>query len=157
MSPTAAASRPAERYDHSAPPGTVQSSDMLVRGARYGDLANRRLAAKLAAEDLAEDQDGLSPHERLTCYAHRRWVHECIASPLHVIVVTGHRWCRHCDREATVAVDELTGSIRVTCVRCHQVPQGPATRQIVRTCRASLATAKESRSQYEGTDAALAA
>lgn len=120
-------------------------TERLAYAARYHDLADRKLAAKLMAEDVAEERDGLSPHERLTCHAHRRWAHECISSPLHVIVVTGHRWCRRCEREATVAVDELAGTVRVTCTRCRRVPDSPATRQIVRTCRASLATAREAR------------
>src|SRR5205085_87240 len=96
-------------------------------------------------EDAAEERDGLSPLERITCHTHRRWAHECIASPLHVIVVTGHRWCRDCDAEATVAVDEVSGSITVTCARCHRTPDTRATRQIVHTCRASLAAALEAR------------
>jgi hypothetical protein len=130
-----------------AVPNCTIRLDDLDFAERYRDLRDRRLARKLAAEDVAEERDGLSPHERLTCRIHRRWVHECISSPLHVIAVTGHRWCRSCDREAVVAVDELAGEIRVTCVCCRQVPESRATRQIIRTCRASLATAREDRSE----------
>ena len=73
---------------------------------RYADLADRRLAVALAAEDRAEDA-GLDPLERATCRVHRRWLHRCIASPVHVMMVTGHRWCRTCEVSATVAIDEL--------------------------------------------------
>src|SRR3982074_3500535 len=64
---------------------------------RYADLVDRRLAERLATEDAAVEA-GLSPFERLTCPAHRRWVHQCIVSPQHVSPVTGHRWCRRCPR-----------------------------------------------------------
>ncbi|MDA3623863.1 hypothetical protein [Saccharopolyspora oryzae] len=64
---------------------------------------------------------------------------------MHVIPVTGHRWCRRCEAEASVAVDELTGSVTVVCTRCRQVLETAANRQVVRTCRASLAAAHESR------------
>src|SRR5690348_15640501 len=56
---------------------------------RSADLTDRSLAAKLAAEDAAVET-GLSPFERLTCPAHRRWIHQCIASPEHASPVTGH-------------------------------------------------------------------
>ncbi len=120
-----------------------QRSELAGFSERYADLADRRLADVLSAEDAAEEHSGLSPHERLTCHTHRRWAHQCISSPLHVIVVTGHRWCRQCERQASVAIDELTGSVSVTCDRCHQTPDNAATRQIIRTCTASLATAKD--------------
>ncbi|WP_245645951.1 hypothetical protein [Pseudonocardia acaciae] len=118
------------------------SSKPSVVKARH--LADGRLAATLAAEDEAEDA-GLDPLERITCRTHRRWLHHCISSPVHVIVVTGHRWCRSCQAEASVAVDELTGDVRVTCTRCGRVPVGRATRQIIRTCTASLAAALDQR------------
>lgn len=108
---------------------------------RYAELRDRRLAATLAAEDLAE-LDGLDPLERLTCRTHRHWVHQCVSAPAHVFVVTGHRWCRRCERAADVAVDELTWNVAVTCPSCGRSPEGAATRQIVRTCRASLAAAR---------------
>jgi hypothetical protein len=109
---------------------------------RYADLADRRLAAALAAEDRAEDA-GLDPLERATCRVHRRWLHRCIASPVHVMMVTGHRWCRTCEASATVAIDELAGAVRVTCSRCGRTPEGRATRQIVRCCMASMAAAQD--------------
>jgi len=108
---------------------------------RYADLADARLAATLSAEDEAEEQDGLNPHERTTCHVHRRWLHDCVSSPLHVIVVTGHRWCRRCECAVNVAVDQLTGDITLTCPKCHEMPPGAANRQLVRCCRASLAAA----------------
>ena len=128
--------------------GTVVSFMGSRRAAdRYGDLADRHLAAKLAAEDAAVES-GLSPFERLTCAAHRRWIHQCIASPQHVSPVTGHRWCRDCQFPLTVVVDELTGDATMTCPRCQHTPQNIATRQIVRACRASLATVHDHRSPH---------
>jgi hypothetical protein len=108
---------------------------------RYAALRDRRLADMLATEDLAE-LDDLDPLERLTCRTHRRWVHECISASNHVFVVTGHRWCRRCECAANVAVDQLTWDVTVTCPRCERSPEGAATRQIVRTCRASLAASR---------------
>ncbi len=96
-----------------------------------------RLEATLYAEDRAEEA-GLSPFERVTCPVHRRWIHQCIASPMHVIELTGHRWCRDCRSAATVAVDELSATVSVTCPRCDQSPNSSATRQIERTCEASI-------------------
>lgn len=112
----------------------------LVAEDRYADLRDRRLAATLAAEDRAELHD-LDPLERLTCRTHRRWVHQCAHSARHVFVVTGHRWCRDCEHPADVAVDELTWAVTVTCPKCGHAPAGRATRQVVRTCRASMAAA----------------
>lgn len=108
---------------------------------RYDDVRDRRLARALTVEDAAE-LGGVDPFERLTCRTHRRWVHECIAAQSHVVVVTGHRWCRGCECVASVAVDHLTWNVAVTCPICCQPPQGPATKQIIRTCRASLAAAR---------------
>ncbi|WP_436501756.1 hypothetical protein [Actinokineospora sp. HUAS TT18] len=104
-------------------------------------LAGRRLAVTLAAEDRAEVEHGLSPHERITCRLHRRWAHECIASPQHVIPVTGHRWCDECRTAVTVAVDEWRGRVALACPRCHRTPATRATEQIIRTCQASLRAA----------------
>ena len=112
--------------------------------ARYTDLTDHALAVALSAEDAAEEH-GLDPFERTTCYAHRRWLHQCVSSPLHVVRVSGHRWCRRCECAATVAIDELAGDLTLTCPRCHQMPPGPANRQVVRACRASLAAASEAR------------
>jgi hypothetical protein len=38
-----------------------------------------------------------------------------------------------------VAVDELAGTVALTCARCRLPGSGPANRQVVRTCRASIA------------------
>ena len=50
-----------------------------------------------------------APDDRLTCHVHGRWIHQCVASPVHVNPVTRHRWCRDCDTELGVVVDELAG------------------------------------------------
>jgi hypothetical protein len=115
----------------------------LSSANRYSDVPDRALAATLAAEDAAEHH-GLSPFERITCRTHRRWVHECVASPMHVVVVSGHRWCRDCQATAMVAVDQLLGTVKVLCPRCRRAPDGVATAQIVRTCQASLAASRAS-------------
>ncbi len=124
---------------------TMTAVPALVPAAdeRYADLADRRLAAALSTEDAAEDAGDLDPLERTTCYTHRRWLHHCVSSPLHVIVVTGHRWCRRCSCAVNVAIDELTGDVALTCPRCHEPPAGAANRQLVRCCRASLAAAQD--------------
>lgn len=127
------------------PSSRPTAAETLRFGERYADVLDTRLANTLIVEDAAEEREALSAHERITCHVHRRWAHECISSPVHVIVVTGHRWCRRCEAEASVAVDELTGSVAVVCTACRRPPDTAATRQIIRTCRASLATAQESR------------
>lgn len=109
---------------------------------RYADLRDRRLAVALSTEDSLE-ADGLDPLERTTCWTHRRWLHQCVSSPLHVIQVTGHRWCRNCACAVSVAVDELIGDLRLECPRCHRMPDTRASRQILRACRASLAASTE--------------
>lgn len=103
------------------------------------------LAATLAREDAEEERAGLSPHDRLTCPVHCRWIHECMSSPSHAIRVTGHRWCRGCDIALTIAVDELTGSVRPRCPICHRFPATAANRQVVRCCRASSLAARQDR------------
>lgn len=108
---------------------------------RNAEVRDWRLAATLVAEDHAE-HEGLNPLERLTCRTHRRWVHECVHLQAHVFVVTGHRWCRRCECAADVAVDQLTWEVAVRCPSCGQPPECAATRQIVRTCRASLAASQ---------------
>jgi hypothetical protein len=113
-----------------------------VETGRYSDLRDQRLAAVLAAEDVAEETDGLSPHERISCHLHRRWTYQCVASPQHAIPVTGHRWCRRCNLPLTVAVDEFGGSVSLSCPRCAEFPNSVANRQVARTCRASLAAAR---------------
>jgi len=124
---------------------TITAVPALVPAAdgRYADLADRRLAAALSTEDAAEEAGSLDPLERITCYTHRRWLHHCVSSPLHVIVVTGHRWCRGCSCAVNVAIDQLTGDVALTCPRCHEMPSGAANRQLVRCCRASLAAAHD--------------
>jgi hypothetical protein len=114
-----------------------------VVAARYADLTDRRLATKLSTEDAWEADGRLDPLERTTCYAHRRWLYQCVSSPLHVIVVTGHRWCRSCSCAVDVAVDELTGDVALRCPRCRQMPPTAASRQLIRCCRASLAAARD--------------
>ncbi|GGS28703.1 hypothetical protein [Actinokineospora fastidiosa] len=109
---------------------------------RYADLPDPRLARRLTGEDAAEEQ-GLDPFERVTCRLHRRWLHTCVHSPTHVVAVSGYRWCRDCACPAAVAIDQLTGDVRVTCTRCGRVPDSRATRQLVRTCRASVAAATD--------------
>lgn len=123
---------------------TTAAAGRPVVHDRYADLADTRLALALSAEDAAED-DGLDPFERTTCYTHRRWLHHCVSSPLHVIVVTGHRWCRRCSCEVWVAVDELTGDVSLRCARCGEMPPGAANRGLLRACRASLAAAAEAK------------
>lgn len=77
-----------------------------------------------------------------SCHLHRRWVHECVSSPQHAIPVTGHRWCSDCNRALCVAVDELTGSVTLTCPCCGGFPDTAANRQIIRFCGASLAMSR---------------
>ena len=128
---------------------TVQVSPRNVAEqdtSTYADLRDCRLAATLGAEDASEDA-GLDAFERISCRIHRRWLHQCIHSSVHVVLVSGHRWCRSCDAQAAVAVDELTGDVRVTCSRCGRTPPGRASRQIVRTCTASLAAAQDDRTR----------
>ena len=107
---------------------------------RYADVTDRHLALALTVEDRSEE-DGLDPLERTTCRSHRRWLHDCVSSPLHVIVVTGTRWCRSCRCALNVAVDQLAGDVSVRCPSCATTPPSRATRQLVRACRASLAAA----------------
>lgn len=104
-----------------------------------------RMAATLVHEDAGEERGDLSPHDRVTCPVHRRWVHECVSSPAHAIRVTGHRWCRACDSPVTVVVDEFIGSVTLTCPRCRSSPTTAANRQLLRSCRASLDAARRDR------------
>ncbi|MEV8438749.1 hypothetical protein AB0425_15345 [Actinosynnema sp. NPDC051121] len=119
----------------------------LLQTARsdvYAGMRDRKLAAVLGAEDAAEET-GFNPLERISCRVHRRWLHQCVHSPAHVIAVTGHRWCRDCECPTSVSVDELTGTVTVRCGHCRRTPDNPATRQLVRCCRASLANAQDTR------------
>ncbi|HKS46556.1 MAG TPA: hypothetical protein VJT49_15870 [Amycolatopsis sp.] len=101
-----------------------------------------RLTDTLTQEDAAEESGALSPHARCTCAFHRRWLHQCVASPAHAMPVTGHRWCRSCNVAAEVAIDELSGTVTLTCPRCRRFPDSMANRQLVRSCQASLAGAR---------------
>jgi hypothetical protein len=106
-----------------------------------------RLGATVTAEDMAEELGVLSPHDRVTCRFHRRWLHECVASPLHAIPVTGHRWCPTCQCTVNVAVDQFTGSVRLTCPSCGRFPNTRPNRQIIRSCRGSMDAARQGRDQ----------
>ncbi|MEU3645268.1 hypothetical protein AB0E59_17940 [Lentzea sp. NPDC034063] len=114
---------------------------LVVDHQPYADVKDRRLAVMLAEEDAAEEL-GLNPLERVSCRLHRRWLHHCAHSADHVIKVTGHRSCRDCSSTASVGVDELTGDVLVLCESCHRTPCTSATKQIIRSCRASLASAR---------------
>lgn len=116
---------------------------------RYADISDRRLAITLSQEDFDEDHDR-DPMERITCRTHRRWLHQCVSSPLHVIIVTGHRWCRSCSQTLTVVVDELAGDVSFSCPGCGEAPPSRATRQLIRACRASLAAAHDDGLAYPG-------
>jgi hypothetical protein len=118
--------------------GTIEDID-----PRYADLRDHRLASALSIEGQMEADGELDPLERTTCWTHRRWLHQCVSSPLHVIQVTGHRWCRDCSCPVTVAVDELVGDVSLTCPRCGRTPNNRASRQLLRACRASFAAATE--------------
>lgn len=121
------------------------SAPRAVRDAQRDARPQSPLSATLASEDAAEERELLSPHDRVTCPAHRRWAYQCASSPAHAIRVTGHRWCRQCDTPATIAIDELTGSITLTCPRCRRSPNSAANRQLLRSCRASIAAARQDR------------
>jgi hypothetical protein len=98
------------------------------------------MKSTLTAEDLAEDAGRLAPDDRLTCHVHGRWIHQCVASPVHVNQVTRHRWCRDCATELSVAVDEWAGTVAMSCRRCGRGGSA-ATSRLVDACHASLATA----------------
>lgn len=121
-------------------PMTTQTSAAI--DSRYAQMTDQRLATMLATEDR-EEYAGLNPFERVTCHVHRRWLHDCVASPVHVNMISGHRWCRHCETATAVSVDHLSGSVTVLCPRCRCSPNTLATRQIIRACKASLAAARE--------------
>jgi hypothetical protein len=70
------------------------------------------------AEDLAEELGELSPHDRVTGRFPRRWLHECVASPLHAIPgrgtpvvpdvsVQGECGCRRARRFGAAALSVL--------------------------------------------------
>ncbi len=109
---------------------------------RYTDITDGRLARALTAEDRQE-YAGLNPFERLTCHVHRRWLHDCVASPAHVNMISGHRWCRRCAMPANVAIDHVSGAVNVLCPKCGCSPNTVATQQIIRACKASMAAAHD--------------
>ncbi|MFC0111356.1 hypothetical protein [Kibdelosporangium aridum] len=117
------------------PDDTASVSSASVR---YGDLADRRLASILAAEDTAE-RYGLTQYARSTCAVHRCWLHQCIAEPVHVSAATGHRWCPECECPVEVDIDEAgMGSVRLHCSRCGLLPDTTANREVLLACRTSL-------------------
>ncbi|MFC0106939.1 hypothetical protein [Kibdelosporangium aridum] len=104
-------------------------------------LRNRDLHVQLAQEDRIEDAGRLAPDDRMTCHVHNRWVHQCVSSAAHVNQVTRHRWCRECKTALTVAVDELTLTVHMSCPSCGD-GRSAATRRLERACEASLAYTK---------------
>lgn len=97
----------------------------------------RKLAVRLLAEDTEEDAGILSPDDRLTCHVHGRWIHQCVSSAAHVNRITRHRWCRSCEAELTVAVDELAGTITMSCPRCAGGLSAASSR-LIAACQQSL-------------------
>jgi hypothetical protein len=95
------------------------------------------LARRLAVKDSAELAGRLPADSRLTCSVHRRWIHHCVSSPVHVNQVTGHRWCRDCAAELTVAVDELCRTVTMACPSCGN-GGGPSSDRLVNACLGSL-------------------
>lgn len=103
------------------------------------------LADALQAEDHAEDNGWLDGLDRMTCPAHRRWLHQCCHSDLHVSRVSGHRWCRPCGVALEVAVDELSRTIQLHCPKCDRGARTRADAQLVAACEASLAASRNAR------------
>lgn len=112
--------------------------------ARLSILPATDLAARLAIEDQAEDAGLVHPDQRLTCPVHRRWIHQCVASPLHVNQITRHRWCRRCACALPVAVDELTATVTIQCPNC-QAGGSAATDRLITACQRSIAAARDLR------------
>jgi hypothetical protein len=100
------------------------------------------LADALVAEDHAEEIGFLDALDRITCPAHRRWIHQCCHSDLHVSQVSGHRWCRPCRRILEVAVDEVSGTVALHCPKCDRGARTRADAQLVAACAASLTAAR---------------
>ena len=96
-----------------------------------------KLSRRMQEEDLAEDAGLLAPDDRLTCAVHGRWIHQCVSSALHVNQVTRHRWCRACACELTVAVDELSGDVTMSCPGCGEGVSAASAR-VIAACRKSL-------------------
>lgn len=128
---------------------TPQQANTHEPATRYAHLSDRALAAAMAAEDRDEEL-GLDPLERITCRTHDRWLHQCVSSPQHVIVVTGHRWCHDCRCAVDIAIDEYSGDVRLRCTRCGTCQDSRAARQLVRVCRASIAAAAAGRRASAG-------
>ncbi|MFI6094844.1 hypothetical protein ACIA8G_04780 [Lentzea sp. NPDC051213] len=95
------------------------------------------LAAVFESENRAE-QVGLSPFDRITCRFHRRWIHDCVVSPAHVVAVAGYRWCGDCAAAATVMVDHLGCEVVVWCERCDRRLHDGPNEQLRQVCLRSL-------------------
>jgi hypothetical protein len=108
---------------------------------RQSVCAETALAAQLTFEDYAEDAVRLAPDDRITCPLHRKWIHQCVASPTHVNRVTSHRWCRHCALPLAVAIDEVALTVTMRCPGCGG-GNSPATARVLTACRTSLARSK---------------
>ena len=100
--------------------------------------ADANLTTRLRTEDHLEQAGRLPGDRRLTCPVHRRWIHDCVSSPVHVNQVTGHRWCRACAEPLNVAVDQLTRTVDMACPECGD-GRSAATARLVAACKASLA------------------
>lgn len=64
---------------------------------------------------------------------------------MHTNPAIGYRWCRGCDHQALVAVDELTGEVTIRCGLCGRSPRSRANLELVELCRRSLALARSGR------------
>lgn len=120
--------------------GEVGGMDQREPRGQVRSSTDHALAHWLAAEDEGEDAGRLHPDDRLTCHVHGRWIHQCVSSQAHVNPVTRHRWCRNCEMELTVAVDELARTVTMRCPRCNQ-GSSTATTRLLTACRASLSHA----------------
>ncbi|MFI6095716.1 hypothetical protein ACIA8G_09195 [Lentzea sp. NPDC051213] len=107
------------------------------------------LATALEIEDRAEGE-GLSPFDRITCRLHRRWMHDCVASPAHVVAVAGSRWCDGCAAAATVTVDHLSCTVVVSCSRCGCHLDDGLNEQLRRVCQRSLEVSRWGHSHQYG-------
>lgn len=103
------------------------------------------LADALLVEDQAEDTGWLDPLDRMTCPVHRRWVHQCCHSDLHVIRIAGWRWCRPCARALEVAVDEVAGTVALHCPKCDRGARTTSDKRLVTACQASLTASRAHR------------
>ncbi|MFC0452008.1 hypothetical protein [Rhodococcus jostii] len=118
----------------------IRSAPGFRRPSGVGRSRASTLRDRLAREDAAEDARRLSPVDRTTCPLHRRWIHQCVASPTHVNAVTRHRWCRRCAVPLTVTVDEIAQTVTMVCPSCGD-GGSPATTRLVSACCASLGEA----------------